>query len=57
MKGVIKLILTERQIEQLRKQTRIDLLTLLYQVEDDLQYKSKSVSKTIDYLQEYNKEH
>jgi hypothetical protein len=51
------LILSERQIEQLRKQTRIDLLMLLYQVEDDLQYKSKSVTRTIDYLQEYNKEH
>jgi hypothetical protein len=51
------MLLTENQIGQLRKQTRIDLLTLLYQVEDDLQYKSKSVSKTIDYLQEYIKEH
>lgn len=51
------MILSERQIEQLRKQTRIDLLMLLYQVEDDLQYKSKSVTRTIDYLQEYNKEH
>ena len=46
------MILSERQIAQLDKQTREKLLLVLYTIEDELQYKCKNVSKTINYIQQ-----
>lgn len=46
------MILTEAQIKKLSLKTKDKLLDALYLIEDELNYKSKKVSKTIDYLQQ-----
>ena len=38
-------------IDNLMTQNQEDLLNVLYRIEDDLGYKCKSVSSTINYLQ------
>ena len=48
----MNMILTLYQLNSLSKMTRAELLDVLYKVEDELEYKCKKVSKTIDYLQE-----
>ena len=46
-----QMILTERQIASLRLKTKQKLLNALYCVEDDTEYKSRKIGRTIDYLQ------
>ena len=50
-----EMILQVEEIKKLSQKTRTDLLMVLYNVEDELDYESKNVSNTIDYLQKYNK--
>lgn len=50
-----EMILQVEEIKKLSQKTRTDLLMILYNVEDELDYESKNVSNTIDYLQKYNK--
>lgn len=45
------MILTIEQLEQLRNKTKQELLMLLYEIEDDLDYNCKEVSDTLNYLQ------
>ena len=45
------MILTKKQLENLTKKQKEDLLMVLYSIEDRLNYKCKKVSKTIDFLQ------
>lgn len=45
------MILTEAQIKKLSLKTKDKLLDALYLIEDELNYKSKKISKTIDFLQ------
>ena len=47
------MILTEKQIANLSQKAREQLLKTLYNVEDELLYKCKKVSNTIDYLQKH----
>ena len=46
------MILTKKQINDLPYDTCEQLLHVLYIIEDQLNYKCKSVSKTINYLQD-----
>lgn len=48
--------LTFNQVNSLPIKTQLDLLNVLYTVEDQLYYKCKSVSKMIDYIQNNIKE-
>lgn len=45
------MILTKKQIDELPFDTCEQLLDILYIIEDQLDYKCKSVSATINYLQ------
>ena len=45
------MILNIEQLEQLRKKTKQDLLMILYEIEDDLDYNCNDISETINYLQ------
>lgn len=45
------MILSKEEIEMLSPKTRTDLLMILYNIEDELDYESEKVSKTIDFLQ------
>lgn len=45
------MILTKKQLSQLRKQTIDELLSILYTIEDQLCYECKNVSQTINYIQ------
>lgn len=47
------LILTEKQLNSLPSDTSCDLLHILYAIEDQLDYKCKKVSNTINYLQDH----
>lgn len=47
------MLFTEKQLDELPFDTCEDLLHLLYTIEDQLGYKCKRVSKTINYLQDY----
>ena len=44
-------ILNEKEIQELSEETKLDLYYILLQIEDELQYKNKKVTNTIDYLQ------
>ena len=46
------MILSEEQIAELSENTRSDLLTVLWAIEDELQYECEDVTETINYLQE-----
>lgn len=46
------MILSKEQIAELSENTRSDLLTVLWAIEDELQYECKDVTETINYLQE-----
>ena len=46
------MVLTKKQIENLPYDTCEQLLDLLYIIEDQLNYKCKKISNTINYLQE-----
>jgi hypothetical protein len=48
---IMNMILTLYQLNTLSAKTRAELLDTLYKVEDELEYKCKKVSNTIDYLQ------
>lgn len=50
------MLLTKKEINQLTKETKTELLSLLYIIEDELMYKCKSISNTISYLQDQQKE-
>lgn len=43
--------ITKKQIDSLSEATRLEMLFTLYRIEDELEYKCKSISKTINYLQ------
>lgn len=43
--------LTHEQLDKLTHNTKEELLFILYKIEDELEYKCKSVSRAIDYLQ------
>lgn len=43
--------ITKKQIDSLSEATRLEMLFTLYRIEDELEYKCKSVSKAINYLQ------
>lgn len=45
------MILTKKQIDDLSFDTCEQLLSVLYLIEDQLGYKCKRISNTIDYLQ------
>ena len=45
------MILTEKQLGSLSKDSIEKLIMVLYKIEDELDYKCKKVSKTIDYIQ------
>lgn len=45
------MILTKRQLSQLKKETIDELLYILYSIEDQLCYECKNVSQTINYIQ------
>lgn len=45
------MILTKKQLSELRKETIDELLNILYTIENQLCYKCKNVSKTINYIQ------
>lgn len=49
------MILNKKQLNELSEDTRSDLLSVLWAIEDELQYKCKKVTKTIDYLEEVKK--
>lgn len=49
------MILNKKQLNELSEDTRSDLLSVLWVIEDELQYKCKKVTKTIDYLEEVKK--
>ncbi len=40
-------------LDELTQQTKGELLDTLYHIEDQMEYKCKSVSKLINYLQEH----
>lgn len=44
-------ILNENELNQLSEKTKTDLYYLLLDIEEQLQYKNKEVTNTIDYLQ------
>lgn len=44
--------LTRLQIDSLSDNTKIQLLSVLYLIEDELQYECKDISRTINYLQD-----
>lgn len=46
------MILNEKQIAELSENTRSDLLTVLWAIEDELQYECEDITETINYLQE-----
>lgn len=46
-----EMILTKKQIDELRLKTKQELLKVLYSIEDQTGYKSHKISRTIDYLQ------
>ena len=46
------MIIKEKQIKQLKRDTKEKLLEILYIIEDELGYKCKKISNTIDYLQD-----
>lgn len=46
------MILNEEQLRELSENTRSDLLTVLWAIEDELQYECEDVTETINYLQE-----
>ena len=46
------MILTETQLNELSLATKTNLLFLLYNIEDELEYNCDEVTKTINYLQE-----
>lgn len=48
-------ILDENELRSLSNETKIDLLDILYKIEDELQYNCKKVTNTIDFLQGFNK--
>ena len=45
------MILTKKQLSQLRKETMDELLYILYSIEDQLGYECKNISQTINYIQ------
>lgn len=51
-KGDLKMKLTKLQIDSLSDNTKIQLLSVLYLIEDELQYEYKDISRTINYLQD-----
>lgn len=46
------MIFSENELLDLSRDIKIELLDILYCVENELCYKNKKVSKTIDWLQE-----
>lgn len=44
-------ILDENELRSLSSETKSDLLDILYRIEDELQYKNKKITNTIDFLQ------
>ena len=51
-----KLVISIEQIKMLSKKAKDKLLNTLYCIEDELFYECKSVSETINYLQDNYKE-
>ena len=47
-----KKILDEKELQELSGKTKTDLYYVLLQIEDELQYKNKKVTNTINWLQE-----
>lgn len=45
------MIITKKQIDSLSKSAKMELLFTLYEIEDELGYKCKNISKVINYLQ------
>lgn len=45
------MIIAKKQIDSLSKSAKMELLFTLYEIEDELGYNCKSISKTINYLQ------
>lgn len=46
------MILSKEQIAELSVDTRLDLLGVLWTIEDELQYECEDITETINYLQE-----
>lgn len=44
-------ISNENELNNLSSETKSELLSLLYKIEDELQYNCKKVTNTIDFLQ------
>lgn len=45
------MILDKEQLKQLSVKTKTDLLMVLYEIEDELDYECEDISETINYLQ------
>lgn len=45
------MILTKKQVKKLTEDTKLEMLFTLYRIEDELEYKCKSITKMINYLQ------
>lgn len=45
------MILSKKQLLKISEENRMELLSLLYSIEDELNYECGNVSKTIDYIQ------
>ena len=50
------MIIDKKLLFKLEKSTLLELLNVLYKIEDELNYDCKSISKTIDFLQDFIKE-
>ena len=46
------MILDKEQLKQLSVKTKTDLLMVLYEIEDELDYECEDISETMNYLQE-----
>lgn len=46
------MILSKKQLEQISQKNRDELLMILYSIEDELAYKCKNISETINYIQD-----
>ena len=46
------MMLSKKQLQELSQETREELLMVLYSIEDELCYKCKNVTNTIEYIQD-----
>ena len=46
------MILTKKQLNKITQKNKEELLMILYSIEDNLDYKCKNISKTINYIQD-----